>query len=418
MGVNVNYAPVCDLATNPRNPAVGIRSFGDDPAAVGEMVAAIVRGLQSAGVAAGLKHFPGIGDVADDTHHRLAVLDADREQTRRLRARAVPGRDRGRGAGRDVGPSRGPAPDRRSGASLDALARESWTASCATARVRRRLDHRRAGHAGAAPGPEPDPRRPRRPPGGRRPPARCPGCGSAASGSRQVSPTRPRGGCSNRSGVQVGRPCRRPPGVARHLRAAGDRRRRFARNIAHLPASWPPGHMTLVRDDGGRLPLRLEPERADRGDHAAPDRPDASRHVIDRRARAWRPPCVAGTIGVDRVRRRPRPATSRDRGRGRDRAATVTSSWSGRSAALLEPAQAALVEALLAAGPPVVTVALRTPFDLAAYPASRTHISTYGILAPSLEALADALFGEAGLRRPAPGRHSRAPRDRHDSIQR
>ncbi len=80
MGVNLDYAPVCDLATNPRNPAVGIRSFGDDPVAVGELVAATVRGLQSAGVAAALKHFPGIGDVADDTHHRLAVLGADRDR--------------------------------------------------------------------------------------------------------------------------------------------------------------------------------------------------------------------------------------------------------------------------------------------------------------------------------------------------
>ena len=100
MGVNVNYAPVCDLATNPRNPAVGIRSFGDDPARVGELVAAIVRGLQSAGVAAGLKHFPGIGDVADDTHHRLAVLDADLERICRIRSscRSGPGSRRGRGS--------------------------------------------------------------------------------------------------------------------------------------------------------------------------------------------------------------------------------------------------------------------------------------------------------------------------------
>ena len=76
LGVNLAYAPVCDLASNPANPAIGIRSFGDDPSAVATLVAATVRGLQSAGVAAGLKHFPGIGDVADDSHHSLPALDA------------------------------------------------------------------------------------------------------------------------------------------------------------------------------------------------------------------------------------------------------------------------------------------------------------------------------------------------------
>ena len=64
---------------------------------------------------------------------------------------------------------------------------------------------------------------------------------------------------------------------------------------------------------------------------------------------------------------------------------------------------------MLGAGKPVITVALRTPFDLAAYPASTTHVSTYGILQPSLDALADALFGGAGFpgRLPAavPGLH-------------
>jgi len=55
--------------------------------------------------------------------------------------------------------------------------------------------------------------------------------------------------------------------------------------------------------------------------------------------------------------------------------------------------QAALVEALLATGRPVVTVALRTPFDLAAYPGAGTHLCTYSILGPSMDALADVLFG-------------------------
>jgi len=78
MGVNVDYAPVCDIATEPGHPALGIRSFGDQPNAVAVLAAAMVRGLQSAGVAATLKHFPGKGDVAVDTHHELALVAHDR----------------------------------------------------------------------------------------------------------------------------------------------------------------------------------------------------------------------------------------------------------------------------------------------------------------------------------------------------
>jgi beta-N-acetylhexosaminidase len=57
------------------------------------------------------------------------------------------------------------------------------------------------------------------------------------------------------------------------------------------------------------------------------------------------------------------------------------------------PAQARMVDAMLDTGKPVVTVALRTPYDLAAYPGSSTHVSTYSSHWPSLRALASALFG-------------------------
>jgi beta-N-acetylhexosaminidase len=74
LGVNVNYAPICDVANNPANPALGIRSFGDDPEAVGRLAAATVRGLQGDGVAATAKHFPGAGDTAADPHHELPLV--------------------------------------------------------------------------------------------------------------------------------------------------------------------------------------------------------------------------------------------------------------------------------------------------------------------------------------------------------
>ena len=71
MGVNVNYAPSCDVNINPRNPVIGIRSFGEDPTAVAQLASAIIGGIQSQGVAATAKHFPGHGDTSGDSHHGL-----------------------------------------------------------------------------------------------------------------------------------------------------------------------------------------------------------------------------------------------------------------------------------------------------------------------------------------------------------
>jgi beta-N-acetylhexosaminidase len=86
MGVNLVYAPDCDLATNPRNPVVGIRSFGDQPAAVGRLAAATVRGLQSVGVAATVKHLPGHGEPGGDSHLGLPVIEQTADE---LRAREL-----------------------------------------------------------------------------------------------------------------------------------------------------------------------------------------------------------------------------------------------------------------------------------------------------------------------------------------
>ena len=76
VGVNLDFAPVADVNTNPLNPVIGIRSFGSDPDLVARHVAASVRGLQSAGVAACAKHFPGHGDTSVDSHLALPVVDS------------------------------------------------------------------------------------------------------------------------------------------------------------------------------------------------------------------------------------------------------------------------------------------------------------------------------------------------------
>jgi beta-N-acetylhexosaminidase len=79
LGVNLNLAPCVDVLTEPANPVVGTRSFGSDPEVVARHGVAAVRGLQSASVAACVKHFPGHGSTLVDTHESLAVVTGDRE---------------------------------------------------------------------------------------------------------------------------------------------------------------------------------------------------------------------------------------------------------------------------------------------------------------------------------------------------
>ena len=74
-GVNLDFAPVADVNTNPQNPVIGIRSFGAGDELVSRHVAAFVRGLQSANVAACAKHFPGHGDTALDSHLALPLVE-------------------------------------------------------------------------------------------------------------------------------------------------------------------------------------------------------------------------------------------------------------------------------------------------------------------------------------------------------
>ncbi|MFJ2238663.1 glycoside hydrolase family 3 protein [Streptomyces sp. NPDC087859] len=76
-GVNLNWAPSADVNSNPDNPVIGVRSFGASADLVARHTAAYVTGLQSAGVAACTKHFPGHGDTAIDSHHALPRIDVD-----------------------------------------------------------------------------------------------------------------------------------------------------------------------------------------------------------------------------------------------------------------------------------------------------------------------------------------------------
>lgn len=86
MGINQNYAPDADVNVNPANPVIGVRSFGADPQAVAGMVTAQVKGYQGAGIATAAKHFPGHGDTKDDSHYALPTIHHTREQWTELDA--------------------------------------------------------------------------------------------------------------------------------------------------------------------------------------------------------------------------------------------------------------------------------------------------------------------------------------------
>jgi beta-N-acetylhexosaminidase len=84
VGIHVPFAPVLDVNSNPDNPIINTRSFGEDPERVGELGMCFVRGMQEHGALATGKHFPGHGDTETDSHLALPVIRADRDRLERV----------------------------------------------------------------------------------------------------------------------------------------------------------------------------------------------------------------------------------------------------------------------------------------------------------------------------------------------
>lgn len=74
LGIHMNFSPVADVNLNPKNPVIGFRSFGSDPQAVAKQTAAMVKGIEDAGVISCVKHFPGHGDTDKDSHLELPTV--------------------------------------------------------------------------------------------------------------------------------------------------------------------------------------------------------------------------------------------------------------------------------------------------------------------------------------------------------
>lgn len=390
VGINVNYAPVADVATRADNPSLGVRSFGDDPALVASLTARMVEGLAEAGILSTLKHFPGKGEARVDPHYELPRLDLDRE---RLEQVELPPFRAGIEAGANLlmtGHYVVPAitgsdelPISVSGAAIDGFIRTEL------------------GFGGVVTTDALD-------------------MGALDQGPSQVVDiiTMMRGGTDlllcmpdpdlqSRVRVAVERGSSRgliPPETLARSRArierlraplpVGDLRPGLVGGEGHrqLAAVLAEGSVTLVRNDDGVLPLRnagrilaLEPVPS----NVTPADTTALYEPQLATALRTRHPAVTEIVY-------PHTPASNDIDSAVDAAEGHDVIVVGTVNAA--PGQGELVAALLAIGKPVITVALRTPYDLAVYPQSATHVCTYGGHLPSLEALTAAVFGDRPFR--------------------
>ena len=84
VGVHINFSPVLDVNSNPRNPIIGVRSFGSDPQTVTKMGLALMNGFKAAGIVPIVKHFPGHGDTALDSHYSVPVVNVSKAELQHI----------------------------------------------------------------------------------------------------------------------------------------------------------------------------------------------------------------------------------------------------------------------------------------------------------------------------------------------
>ncbi|MFV1951352.1 MAG: beta-N-acetylhexosaminidase [Nitrospinota bacterium] len=87
IGINLNFAPVLDVNTNPQNPVIGDRAFGADPDIVSCLGVAAIKGFQKSGIIPAGKHFPGHGDTSADSHKELPMVDHGLDRIRKVELR-------------------------------------------------------------------------------------------------------------------------------------------------------------------------------------------------------------------------------------------------------------------------------------------------------------------------------------------
>lgn len=380
MGVNVNFAPCLDVNINPANPVVGTRSFGDDPALVAELGAALIAGVQGEGVMASVKHFPGHGDTSGDSHYSAPVVNHDRARLDAVEL--APFRaaiEAGVGSmmsAHVIYPALDPqAPATLSRAILTDLLRGEMGFDGLV--LTDAMDMAAVASGGALP----SVRAALRAGADLVVLAHLPGQMALAEAVLDLR--------DSASEARILRARQAAPRSLPPLSILGAiEHRAIAQEIADQS-------ITLVRDSG-RLPLApgldepivvITPEPA----NLTPADTSASVEIA-----------LAGAIG----KRRPNTlALQLPRGAGeaeirrvleasRDAGIIVVGAISAND----DPAQIALVRALLARGDRPVVVSLRTPYDLMEFPGVETYLCAYSIRPASMEAVARVLFGEIPAR--------------------
>jgi beta-N-acetylhexosaminidase len=380
MGCNLNFAPVLDIDSGPRNAAQGLRSFGDDPPLVSELGRAFIRGMQNEGVIATAKHYPGSGNATGDTHHVTARVSRSREELERL----------------EFAPFRDAIADGVGAIMMSHVAYPALdgdTPASVSAPVIGGVLRRDMGFDGLVISDAMDMQ-------------------AVAVRGHEASLTQAlqagndlvlMGHLPNQLAMtETLRPRLNPESAARIRRARQKAPTDFLpfdlvgcaehQQIAQTIAD---ASITLVRDDG-RLPLRPGEE--------------SQIVVITPRPLDLTPADTSSMVTIrlaERIRARHARATALELPFNASAEAVQETLNAAADADLVvvgtitadqDDSQAALVNALIERGQQPVVVALRTPYDIRALPGVRTYVCSYGIRPVSMEAVARVLFGEIEAR--------------------
>jgi beta-N-acetylhexosaminidase len=391
MGVNVNYSPDCDVNSNPDNPNVGVRSFGDDPKLVAEMGTAMIKGLQESGVAATAKHFPGNGESEMDPHFGIPVLAHNLKRLQSIEFVPFQGAI---DAGVKLMMS--------AHVSLPEITGESDLPATLSPEIMGKLLRDDMGFRGLLISDALDMK------------AINQGEGKIIDVIAAV-----------RAGIDLllmaadGEVQRRLfSGLVQALKRGLLDQDSVSQSIDRILTlkQWVSGQpqlgldvvgcpdhrqldsavaarsITLVKNDADLIPLSLEPDSSvvTIMPHPTDLTPaDTSNFVVPNMAECIRK--YHHRVEEILIDQRPAPQSIAELC---GRAANYDLIVMGTISAHLQQEQANLVNRLLAVDVPLITVALRTPYDLTVYPQADTHVCTYGIQPSSMAALADALFGQ------------------------